>query len=116
MQSLVRKFEAESKDRSTKLEQKKEKSFAKGDSEKWEMEPQTAKTIDKKDRKQAWEAMFPKESSEVRRIADESQYFIDQLYQEVRRVILDNLDQMVLDTDNMNRLLDGTNVQFLDST
>lgn len=77
MQSLVRKFEADCKDRSSKLELKKEKSFARSDSDKWEMDPDVAKTIDKKNRKQAWEAMYPKESAEVRRISDESQYFID---------------------------------------
>jgi len=95
MQSLVRKFEADYKDRSSKLDQKKEKSFAKGDYDKWEMDPQVAKTLDCKDKAKAWKAMFPKESVEVRRIGDESQYFIDQLYQEVRRVILDNLDLMI---------------------
>ena len=41
------------------------------------MDPEVAKTVDKKDRKQAWDAMFPKETADVRRISDESQYFID---------------------------------------
>jgi len=39
MQSLVRKIEGDYKDRSNKLDQKKERSFTKGDYDKWEMDP-----------------------------------------------------------------------------
>lgn len=41
------------------------------------MDPVVAKSVNKKDRKQAWEAMFPKETADVQRLSDESQYFID---------------------------------------
>jgi hypothetical protein len=39
MEEFIHKLEAESRERSKKLEKKKEKSFAKGNVKKWEMEP-----------------------------------------------------------------------------
>lgn len=77
MHSLVKKLETDAWDKCTKLEAKKEKSFTKMDVDKWEMDPEVAKNknIDKKDRKTAYEIMYPKESYDVRKLHDEHQFF-----------------------------------------
>ena len=90
MQTLVKKLEIEAKDKTSKLELKKEKSFQQMNVDKWELDPEVAKnkSINFKDKKTAWEVMFPKESIEVKKTNDE--------YQMIRNHTFDSLFNPVL--------------------
>jgi len=43
------------------------------------------------------DALFPKESLELRKLNDESQFFIEQMYTEIMRVLADNCAIMTAD-------------------
>ena len=71
--------------------------------DKWELDPEVAKnkSINFKDKKTAWEVMFPKESIEVKKTNDEYQFFTGQFYFELKRILNDNELFMYFDFMNL---------------
>jgi hypothetical protein len=92
MQSLVRKVESECKEKKVKLDQKKEK--------------ESGSKADELDRgAKEKDGMFPKETLELKKLTDECNYYVEQMYTEVSRVLADNCKIMDMEFRTMLGLL-----------
>lgn len=53
------------------------------------------------DKDYAYEKMLPEETKKVANLKDEKEYFSEQMYREVRRIVADNIQMQALGTEQM---------------
>ena len=80
-------YQAENK----KLESQKQKLFAQGYSAAWQIKDEAYDVTRQYDREYSNQFMLPAETERIKNLSDELQFFTEQLWREIRRIVDDNV-------------------------